>query len=318
MAPATSTTAATRSPGGITSPAGITLLEVLISCGLLIMGLSTVAAMLPAAGTRLTQASTEDRAAVLLSNATAEIFNRGLVAAVAFPTSGTTATTAGRMLAIGKVLGLLPTYGTLPSGRPTSDYFAAPSTEGATRCGSQRTFVLEDVLAYGPSRSSDTPVNAFTRDAAGVGPRTVREGICWGATLTPATLPATAGGKAVLSIAIFKREGESPDGRLEEGLPLVLTRVGSCYEADALPADSLLRGCSWVLAIPPDPSRSPTWFQVMSSWNWSSSAGRKRRLILRNQGDFELLTGAAASGSKATVFAFEGIVRVDEQVVTLN
>jgi hypothetical protein len=295
---------------------GITLLEVLISCGLLIVGLSTIAALLPAAGSRLTQATTEDRAAVLLANATAELFARGLVAADTFPAPGTTGT--ARTLAIGKVLGRLPTFGDLPSGRSAADYFIGPSEDGRRRCGSARTFILEDVLVYDPPRYSDTPLNAFHTDEAGPGPRKVREGICWGATLTPDSHPPAAGGRALVSIAVFKRESENEAGQLEEGIPVVLTRTGSFYEADLVSARSLFRGCSWLLAIPPDPSKSPSWFRIVSSWVWDTPSGRKTRLILRQQESFATLTGSASPGATATVFVFEGIVRVDEQIVTLN
>lgn len=303
-------TAASRGPGGIT------LLEVLISCGLLIVGLSTMAAMLPAASSRLTQATTEDRAAVLLSNATAEMFNRGLVAADSFPSP---APASVRTLALGKVLGRLPQFTGLPSGRPGSDYFTVPSDQARGRCGSVRTFVLEDGLIYEPPRYGETPVNAFERDEAGTGPRRFREGVCWGATLTPLTFPPKPGGTALLAIAVFKRESEAESpGQIDDGMPLVLTRVGSCYEAELSLAGSLLRGCSWVLAIPPNTSSSPRWFKIMSSWTWGSGSAKSTRVIMRNQEEFETLTGSAGAGSTATVFAFDGIVRVDEQTVTLE
>ncbi len=291
--------------------AGITLLEVMISCGLLMVGLSTIAALLPAAGSRLSQATAEDRAAVLLANAAAEIFNRGLIAADAFATSGT-----GRMLAIGKVLGTLPGLGDLPGGRQAADIFREPSAEGSRRCGSTRTFLLEDALEYDPPRASDTPVNAFFRDQAGFGPRKFHQGMCWGATLAPDSLPAVAGGRALVAIAVFKRE--EGGGGVGSGVPFALKRAGSYYEADVVATDSLVRGCSWLLAIPADAALAPRWFRVMSSWNWRTAAGQTRRVILRNQEDFETLTNTAATGATATVIAFEGIVRLDEQVVTLN
>lgn len=303
------------SNAGRRRPGGITLLEVLVSCGLLIVGLTTIAALLPTAGFRLNEATTEDRAAVLLSNATAEILNRGLVAADSFTTTGTT---GGRTLTIGRVLGRLPAYGVLPSGRFAGDYFTGPSAAARRRSGSARTFLLEDGLAYDPPRYTDTPSNAFGRDAAGYGPRVFREGMCWGATLTPETMPPAPGVRAGLAIAIFKRGGAAEDGPFEEGMAVALTRIGGVYEADAAATGSLFRGCSWLLAIPPDTSRPPRWFRIMSSWNWQSSTGRARRLVMRNQEEFESLTGSAASGSTAIVFAFEGLVRVDEQVVTLN
>lgn len=299
---------------------GTTLLEVLISCGLLIVGLSAIAALLPAAGSRLTQATTEDRAAVLLANAAAEIFNRGLLAADVFPAvaAGGSSSGTGRTLSFGKVLGRLPGFGALPSGGTAADHFSAPSADGRRRCGSDRTFVLEDVLVYDPPKFSDSPTNAFIQDDAGTGPRKFREGICWGATLTPDSTAPSPGDRATLAIAVFKREGESENGQFEESMPIVLTRVGSFYEAEEISAKTLLRGCSWLLAIPPGTAASPRWFKIMSSWTWDAPAGRTTRMILHSQEDFEALTATATAGTKATVFAFEGIVRVDEQVVTLN
>ncbi|MBM4058212.1 MAG: hypothetical protein FJ275_08255, partial [Planctomycetes bacterium] len=48
--------------------AGMTLLEVLVACGILVMGLASVAAMLPAAGARLAEATAIDRAGTLSAN----------------------------------------------------------------------------------------------------------------------------------------------------------------------------------------------------------------------------------------------------------
>lgn len=301
---------------GFRMPAGVTLLEVLISCGLLIIGLATVASLLPAAGSLLTQATLEDRAAVLLSNATAEVSNRVLVAADAFPT---TASAAGpRTLVFGKVLGPLPSAGALPTGRAAAEYFAEPSAVGLKRCGAPRTFLLEDVLVYDPSRFSGTPVNAFAVDQGEFGPRLFRQGLCWGATLVPKQFPPRSGEAAVLSIAVFKREGDGAQGTAEDAIPVVLERVGSCYQADSLIGGPLLRGCSWVLAVPPSPDASPGWFKIMSSWTWNGAIGSSTRLILRDQERFATVTGAAAAGSRATVLVFEGIVRLDEQAVTLD
>ena len=296
---------------------GTTLLEVLISCGLLIAGLSAIAALLPAAGSRLTQATVEDRAALLLSNAAAEIVNRGLLKADVFPAAD--AGDPSRTLAFGEVLGRLPVFGGLPGGGAAGDHFAPLSTEGLRRCGSRRTFVLEDVLVYEPPRFSDAPVNAFDQDATGAGPRKFREGICWGATLTPDTAPAIPGGRAVLAIAVFKRGAESEEGQLDEAMPFVLERLGGFYETEDISATMSIRGCSWLLAIPPGTTQSPRWFRVMSSWKHVDDDGRQTtRIILRNQQEFESVTGTAADGSSATVFAFEGIVRVEERGVTLN
>jgi hypothetical protein len=63
---------------------GITLLEVLIACGVLVIGLSSVAALMPAAGSLLGEATALDRAATLAANAAAELEFAKTVKAASF------------------------------------------------------------------------------------------------------------------------------------------------------------------------------------------------------------------------------------------
>lgn len=63
---------------------GITLLEVLIAAGVLVVGLTSVLAILPAAGSLFGEASMSDRAATLASNAAADMRFRGLFRAADF------------------------------------------------------------------------------------------------------------------------------------------------------------------------------------------------------------------------------------------
>lgn len=284
---------------------GITLLEVLISCGLLVIGLTAMAAMLPAAGSRLAQATIEDRAAVAASNALAELKNRGLVSAAAF-------SDPGKVLAIGQVVEALPSFndGTVDG----SSLFTGPSTEAARRCGSPRTFRLEDELVYETNPTVNTPVNAFGDQPGGsVGPRRARQAICWGATLAPLAFPAVAGGAAVLTVPVFKKDGGAAAMQ-----PLVLTKTHGYYEADLVAPGALLRACSWVIAIPADPAKPPAWFKVMASWVLEPPASQVPRIVLRDQAAFEQLTASGNQGQRATVIAFEGLVRVDEMDVVLD
>jgi hypothetical protein len=288
---------------------GITLLEVLIACGLLVVGLSTVASILPAAGSRLAQATLEDRAVVIASNAHAEVTNRELAAVECFPAGVGGNASPGRTLAIGAVLGQLPTFGELSAGRSANAFFSELSAEGRRRGGSPRTFLLEDEITFEPSSLAPTPANVFAADGLGLGPRQTRQRMCWGATLTPKVFPPKAGSMAVLTIAVFKKAGD--------GLPLTLTRTNSFYEVDPAPTGQLLRACTWLLALGRDATTPPRWFQVMSSWTPTTSDSSKVHLVLKDQEGFAEVTGATASGSTATVIAFEGLVRVDECLVTL-
>lgn len=63
---------------------GITLLEVLIACGILVVGLASVAALLPAAGSVFAEATAVDRGAALAANAAADLQFRGVLAATHF------------------------------------------------------------------------------------------------------------------------------------------------------------------------------------------------------------------------------------------
>lgn len=296
------------SPARVPRPRrGITLLEVLIACGLLIIGLSTMASLLPAAGSRLAQANLEDRAGVLVANALAELANRGLLAADAFGGGG-------RSLVVGSVVERLPDLAEMrPAGG--EPLVTGPSSEARVRCGSPRTFLLEDELLYGEPRLTSTPVNAFTKVADGVGPRRCREAICWGAMISPASLPPAAGGLARLAIAIFRKEGGD-----DQFMPVTLTRSASHYRAAELRGDdSMLEACSWVLALPPGGgTAAPRWFQIMSSWRFPAPADPSPRVIFRDQAGFEAFTATSAADAAATVLTFEGLVRVDERDVILD
>lgn len=67
-----------------TRPSGITLLEVLIACGILVIGLASVAALLPAASSVFAEATAVDRGAALAANAAADLQFRGVVSAAQF------------------------------------------------------------------------------------------------------------------------------------------------------------------------------------------------------------------------------------------
>ena len=60
---------------------GITLLEVLIACGILVIGLASVAALLPAAASVFAEATAVDRGGSLAANAAADLQFRGTVSA---------------------------------------------------------------------------------------------------------------------------------------------------------------------------------------------------------------------------------------------
>lgn len=67
---------------------GFSLLEVLVACGILVIALASIAAVLPAAGSRLAEAAAQDRASAAATAAMAELIARNVVTRRTFP-SGT-------------------------------------------------------------------------------------------------------------------------------------------------------------------------------------------------------------------------------------
>lgn len=327
--------------------AGITLLEVLVACGILVVGLASLAAVLPAAGSRLAQASVEDRAGVAAANAYAECVARGLVTSdlFGFPT---------RACGFGR--GFEEILPAIPGSRRRSQDPAAliESTTAAIfrpkpllldRIDEVRGFVLEDDLSFQPS-AGDTPLNAFITIPPNQEPghRLSRPGVCWGAMLAPVSGPAVAGAEATLSIAVFRKECEETaslsltqqSGALyrvisgttvsESGqtayLPGPMGTNSPLPNADiAAVRKQFVPGCGYVIALPTAAPAMPKWVRVTSSWTNSEPTGDVAYVAL----DLDALGDAAAqakyltgSPSTLTVIGFENLVRVDQYTVTLD
>lgn len=211
---------------------GFSLLEVLVASAILVVALSGIAAILPAATFRLTQAAAEDRAATLARNALADFLNRGLATADAF---------VGPQLfsppvaAFGPITEDLNNNALLDAGEdlngngtldpPNEDVnndrtlnggedsnvnnlldrppYSAAVTSFA-RIDRGRSLQLEDELRYGSLPGRDTPTNVFTKNSV-VGVRDYNDGLCWAALLAAQTTNPQAGDPALLSLAIFRK-----------------------------------------------------------------------------------------------------------------
>jgi len=274
---------------------GISLLEVLVACGILVVGLASVASILPAAGSRLSQATLEDRAAAAAAAAYAEMVNRDLVNSLLFTGSG-----GGASATRTCILGAFPSTTTGSVG--LSSFQPAILAVVNARIDSTRGYVLEDDLVYTLPSIADTPNNSFFNGVSG--PREYRNGLCWGAMLSTGTAAGAAGVPATLSIAIFKKPGNVNRFQLDQP-------SGSVYRASTASEDdrkSYLPGCSFVLALPTAANDSPRWFKINSSWNTSGT-------IFVSFADPGF---PAFAGSNPVVVAFENIVRVDQYPVTLD
>ena len=291
---------------------GMTLLEVLVACGILVVGLASIASLLPAAGSRLSQAALEDRTGAAAANAYAEIVNRGLIAADLFGSGTTKACVFGQ------------TFPTLATTATASNFIvSATSTVLQTRIDSTRGFQLEDEVVYTAPTTADTPNNSFV--SGNVGPRAYRDGLCWGAMLAPTQYPAVAGGVATLSIAVFKKPGNSKLLTLT-GTPAPMFRytTGAALGiADEATRKQFLAGCSSVLVLPTVANTPPRWVKITSSW---TNPGPGTPEVFTQRKSFIVLDLAALGSGTAnlissgsmTVIGFENLMRVDQYPVSLD
>jgi Tfp pilus assembly protein PilV len=286
------------------SRAGISLLEVLVACGILVIGLTSLAAILPAAGSRLTQASQADRGGTLAANAYAEMVNRGLIAADLF-SSGT------RACVLGRVMQAVPTVSTT-AGAVTA---AAVSGTLAARINTVRGFVLEDDLTFAASSAADTPTNQFEPAASAV--RQYSEGVCWGAMLA-CTGSAASGVPATLSVAVFKKDVGPPAALVltgSAGTNMLQFTTGSANGLlDEATRKQFLPACSYVLAV----MNPPQWLRVNASWTMpgptvsgTENTGGRRSFVVLDRNPL-------VSGTTMPVVGFDQLLRVDQYSVTLD
>lgn len=310
---------------------GISLLEVLVASGILVIGLSSIAALLPASASRLGQATTADRTGTMAANARAEVLARGLAAADLFSAfAGTT-----KACVFGEVATALVSN-TSPAPWMTST--ATASAVLPLRIDPVRGFSLEDDLAYGAPNTADTPRNAFAISGT-AGPRLYNAGVCWGGMLTPRVSPAVAGGMAAssvsglcglpatLSVAVFRKSGTAKPFQLfsvNNSTSLLQLKSGttSLDEADR---KMFLGGCSYVLALPIDHNKTwPAWVPVTSSWTITGTTPPSA-MVQATGSTFCLLSWGVVPPTdyvRPTVpgnfVGFSTLIRLDEYPVTLD
>jgi hypothetical protein len=311
---------------------GLTLLEVLVSCGILVVGLTSLAALLPASGFRLAQAAMEDRAGSLAANARTEARSRGLTRADIFsdPDKGTVLGTVAPL-----ILQLDPMLAT----DPNRVHFAA-TAKVDSRIDPGRGFLSEDQIVFDPPTTAITPTNLFTTQ----GYRAFQEGMNWGATLVPNQFPATSGGAAKYTVAVFRRP---PTGRLfvpEQVSGSIFAFTSSQQDgADASALKQFLKGCTHVLVFPkprppqppppPEPPPQPAWVRVTASWTLPTENSAKHRSFVVldftgvNLPDYLWPVSSTPPQAGATqpdaklackLVAFDGLIRLDQHTVILE
>jgi type II secretory pathway pseudopilin PulG len=266
---------------------GFSLLEVLVSSGILVIGLAGVAALIPAATARLGEASVSDRAASLSANAFADIMSRRdkLLSANRFA-PGQTIIAFGSPELVSKMQAVHKNLENCSVQNTVADWFTTQTVNAYP-------WFSHDLLEY-ERDSNGLPANSFVGDV-----RQFRQELCWFATVAAAT--AGSGLPAVLTIAIVKK----PDADVRQ---FSLAAAGGVFSTTANDEErrTFFKGCSAVLNAESDP---PSWLHINSSWTegWPSNLNANSTRVI--------FSGTA---SPTSVIAFEHVVRVDSYPIYLD
>lgn len=260
--------------------AGMSLLEVLVALGILAAGLASVAALMPAAGARLADATASDRAGALAANAHADLRIRGALTATMF--SGST-----------------------PQAFVSTDIFAPLASGSAFAAGanlSPTISLAQDELSGG------TGVPQTSGVCYGV---TVIPAVSATATISPGT-------PVRVSVVTFKKSDVqaqqiSLTNQSASGSGLFV--LGTNAAADAL-RKQFVSSCSWVLAFNATGTARPAWLQVGSSWT-TTDANKQPNGSYVSFSDPATATSFLSSGT-LTVYGFTRILRVDERPAILR
>lgn len=306
------------------SASGFTLLEVLVACGILVFALSGIAAMLPAASSRLADAAVQDRAGFTAANARTELEARCFRSAQWFTDAGA----VSKSLAVGRPLELaLTALAANASGKILEDSikpyamkeFWPVSAQPATDV---RGPFSEDDLEFqlAPSGIVTSSYDAIDGLGLPTGPRRFKPGVCWGAMLIPSSLatPAVQGMQATVAIAVFRK---LPEARL-----LSLASTGAKTGLYRLPQNEtanqtgFAKACSYVLLLPPSMNNlPPRWARVNSSWSVRDTLNPNIRYpFVMFSDDPNQIAGYEAGGGGITAIGFSNLIRVDEFRVVLE
>lgn len=334
-------------------PRGFTLLEVLVACGILIVGLVSIAAILPAAASRVGEATAMDRAATLNALAMGDLQLRGLATQTLFATP---ASPAGVVVGEGLSTAILAsttasrgypgitslfsgtlriTGGTLERvvASSTIPILTSPVTARLTSSlDTLRGFFLEDDLRYQPAAASSTPSNIFAIGTSiGTGYRDFNRAICWGGILTPEPWGTSSQSAVAVraSIAVFRKSSTAVAISLRQEAGAVFSS-GSMSLPGTLQR-TRLKPCSAVLALPaalPPPGTppggidGPQWLGIRSSWTSGTGAQALDALTSGTSRLFVVFdrtppANMLISGS-LTMLTFENLLSTDQKILPIR
>lgn len=267
---------------------GFTLLEVLVSLGIIIGALAGIAALLPAAGSRLSDATDIDRAGTLAANAQADLSSRGLCRYELWTGVAAPAVVFGEGLTSGGACTVAH-----------ASVAAANAAAVAARIDPTAGFRLRDSL-----QTTGTGI------VTGFEP-----GVCYGCMLSSTAAPTGQGARVRLTTVVFRQP--SPTVKQiplsQEAAAVFSARSGADAASDRR---RFLAGCSWILVVG---AGEPRWVQIASSWT-AFAAGQTSGAPMGTS--FVALSGNDWSGlvSSGTLqaFGFDGLLRVDERFVNLE
>ncbi len=292
------------------------MLEVLVACGILVIGLTSIASILPAATARLREAATQDRAASMAASALCEFESRNLAFRGLFITaisSTTTYLSQYRAVGFGEVLRDVPTTGAVQAVSGTAPSLLFERIDNSpTSSDNRRGFFLEDELQY-VSGAGPLPLNSFVG-----GLRDFRRNVCWGALVEPYPWdsdpnPGAANPMRAVraTVAVFRKPG-----RIQR-----ITLTGSAGGIFTAPLDDASRkafvnGCMPVLAVPAVLASPPQWLIVNSSWTQSAPpASPITNVVFRDSPS--IYAGIVGSGT-LQLLCFENILSITQQTYTIE
>lgn len=294
---------------------GFSLLEVLVACGILVVGLTSVASILPAASARLREAATQDRAAAMAAAALAEFECRELAFRGLFTTAANTYVGVNKAVCFGEVLRNVPSTTTVVPVSGTAPTLLSERIDNSPASnGVRRGFFLEDDIQFQPGVGS-WPVNLFVG-----GTREFRRGVCWGAMVEPYPWNADPNPAAAdpmrsvrATIAVFRKSTDAA--------PLQITLSGSAGSMFTVTTPVIneptrkkyLDGCMRVLAVRQSPPAAPEWLTVNSSWIQGSVC----RVVFRDDPQGERYKTLASTGT-LQVLAFENILTITQQTYAIE
>lgn len=334
--------------------AGITLLEVLIASGILVIGLSSIAAIFPAAGSLLGEAATNGRVAAIASNAFRDIELRSTLTALLFPTP-VPPTNPPRTVVIGEMF-RFPDATTAPV-PPTPTGYAAPPPAYAPLTTN---YLNPPTATWLPFGVLPAAANGFFQvAAAGVPVASASDlaayGRVWyGLTATPLyrSEPVVAGSYVRVSVAVFRTNtpdrvrlllervpprpvagdppGYSPTGIYRLNVLPAIPAVPSTMTTSQKDARSVLlksyregvlKGCSWVAVVlrRSNGTAEIRWLVIANSWvtYWPADAQTAMNVDVAFSEADRAYDAERRNGS-LEAYGFTGLLHVEERIVPVN